>query len=112
MTSRRVGVAAALVGLVAAGTAAGVAVERRAVGRARRAPDPYADEPFGALHGGGRTVYAEDGVPLHVPADVCPHVVRYPKSGRMLPLFLQKPHGERAHPLRALDFSPLELFIP
>jgi pimeloyl-ACP methyl ester carboxylesterase len=61
--------AAAVVGVVAAGTAAGVALERRAVGRARSAPDPYADEPFGSLHTAGRTVYADDGVPLHVEVD-------------------------------------------
>jgi pimeloyl-ACP methyl ester carboxylesterase len=66
MSRRRVGLAAAVVGVVAAGAAAGVAIERRAVGRARRGPDPYADEPFGSLHGAGRTVYADDGVPLHV----------------------------------------------
>src|SRR3954451_9915822 len=66
VSRRRVGLAAAVVGVVAAGTAAGVALERRAVGRARNAPDPYADEPFGALHTAGRTVYADDGVPLHV----------------------------------------------
>src|SRR3954452_7302462 len=66
VSRRRVGQAAAVVGVVAAGTAAGVALERRAVGRARSAPDPYADEPFGSLHTGGRTVYADDGVPLHV----------------------------------------------
>jgi len=66
VSRRRVGLAAAVVGVVAAGTAAGVALERRAVGRARSAPDPYADEPFGSLHTSGRTVYADDGVPLHV----------------------------------------------
>ena len=66
MSRRRVGLAAAVVGVVAAGTAAGVALERRAVGRARSAPDPYSDEPFGSLHSAGRTVYADDGVPLHV----------------------------------------------
>ena len=69
MTSRRVGIVAAAAGIVAAGTAAGVALERRAVGRARRAPDPYADEPFGSLHSSPRTVYADDGVPLHVEVD-------------------------------------------
>ena len=69
MSSRRVGIAAAVVGVVAAGTAAGVALERRAVGRARRAPDPYAEEAFGSLHSPGRTVYADDGVPLHVEVD-------------------------------------------
>src|SRR3954452_2071639 len=66
VSRRRVGLAAAVVGVVAAGTAAGVALERRAVGRARSAPDPYADEPFGSLHTSGGTVYADDGVPLHV----------------------------------------------
>jgi pimeloyl-ACP methyl ester carboxylesterase len=66
VSRRRVGLAAAVIGVVAAGTAAGVALERRAVGRARSAPDPYADEPFGSLHTAGRTVYADDGVPLHV----------------------------------------------
>ena len=66
MSRRRAGVAAAVVGVVAAGAAAGVALERRAVGRARSAPDPYADEPLGSLHTAGRTVYADDGVPLHV----------------------------------------------
>jgi pimeloyl-ACP methyl ester carboxylesterase len=55
-----------VIGVVAAGTAAGVAIERRAVGRARGRPDPYVDEPFGSLHTAGRTVYADDGVPLHV----------------------------------------------
>jgi pimeloyl-ACP methyl ester carboxylesterase len=63
---RRVGVAAGLAGAVAAAGAAGIALERRAVGRARRAPDPFVDEPFGALHTAGRTVVADDGLPLHV----------------------------------------------
>jgi pimeloyl-ACP methyl ester carboxylesterase len=74
-----VGLAAAAAGVVAAGAAAGVAAQRRAVGRARRAPDPYVDEPFGALHNGGRTVLADDGVPLHVevegPEDARPTIV-------------------------------------
>src|SRR2546425_12047968 len=37
------------------------------------------------------------GVPPHVRADVCPHVVRYPKSGRQLPPCLKTSHDERAH---------------
>lgn len=64
MSKRNIGVAA--VGALAAATATGVALQRRAVGRARNAPDPYADEPFGSLHNDGRVVVASDGVPLHV----------------------------------------------
>jgi pimeloyl-ACP methyl ester carboxylesterase len=69
VSRRRVGVAAAVVGVVAAGAAAGVALERRAIGRARSASDPYAEEAFGSFHSAGRTVYADDGVPLHVEVD-------------------------------------------
>jgi len=36
-------------------------------------------------------------VPLHVHSYVCPHVVAFPKSGRLLPPFLQKSPYERAH---------------
>jgi pimeloyl-ACP methyl ester carboxylesterase len=63
---RRAGIAAATAALAAAGVAGGVAAQRRVVGRARNAADPYVDEPFGALHTQGRTVIADDGVPLHV----------------------------------------------
>jgi pimeloyl-ACP methyl ester carboxylesterase len=66
MNRRRFGIAAAVVGSVAATAAAGVALERRAVGRARNRPDPYADEPFGSLHSAGQVVVADDGVRIHV----------------------------------------------
>jgi pimeloyl-ACP methyl ester carboxylesterase len=60
------GLAGALVGALAAGAAAGVAAERLAVRRRRKAGDPYADEPFGALPADSvQTVHA-DGVDLHV----------------------------------------------
>jgi pimeloyl-ACP methyl ester carboxylesterase len=60
------GLAGALLGAMAAGAAAGVAAERFAVRRRRKAGDPYADEPFGALPADTvRTVNA-DGVDLHV----------------------------------------------
>jgi pimeloyl-ACP methyl ester carboxylesterase len=64
----RVGLLGALVGVAAAGVAAGLAVERFAVGRARgKVEDPYADEPFGKLrYDGMYSVPGEDGVPLHV----------------------------------------------
>ena len=66
MNRRRLGLLAAAAATVAAGTATGVAVQRRVVGRARRAPDPFAGEAFGALHTAGRTVKCDDGVGLHV----------------------------------------------
>ena len=69
MNGRRIGIAAAVAGVAAGAVAAGVAAERRVVGRARSGPDRFADEPFGSLHTGGRTVLADDGVPLHVEID-------------------------------------------
>lgn len=64
---RRVGAVGAVVGVVAAGAAAGLAAERYAVGRTRNRPDPEALEPFGALPSDRvRRVVATDGVPLHV----------------------------------------------
>jgi pimeloyl-ACP methyl ester carboxylesterase len=69
VNGRRVGIAAAVAGVAAGAVAAGVAAERRVVGRARSGPDRYADEPFGHLHTAGRTVAADDGVPLHVEID-------------------------------------------
>jgi pimeloyl-ACP methyl ester carboxylesterase len=69
MNRRRIGIAAGVTGAVAAATATAVALERRAVGRARSAPDPYADEPLGELHSAGRIVVADDGLPLHVEAE-------------------------------------------
>lgn len=66
---RRAGIVGAVLTAVAAGAAAGAAIENRAVGRVRSRPDPDAREPFGALHTAGRAVLADDGVPLHVEVD-------------------------------------------
>jgi pimeloyl-ACP methyl ester carboxylesterase len=62
---RRLGIAA----VAGAAVAGAVVAERRVVGRARKRPDPYADEPFGTLHGHGVDVLADDGVPLRVETD-------------------------------------------
>jgi len=63
----RVGFAAGLAGLVAAGAAVGLATERYAIGRIRGAPDRAAGEPFGRLPADrARTVTTDDGVPLAV----------------------------------------------
>lgn len=66
MAPRRGLIAATAIGAVAASVAAGVAVERRVVGRARSAADPYENEDFGSLHNDGLVVAADDGVPLHI----------------------------------------------
>jgi pimeloyl-ACP methyl ester carboxylesterase len=66
---RTFGLVALATGVAGAAVAAGVAAEKRAVGRARSQPDPYADEPFGKLHTEGLKVVASDGVSLHVEVD-------------------------------------------
>jgi pimeloyl-ACP methyl ester carboxylesterase len=64
---RTAGLVGAVAGAVAVGAAAGLAAERYAVGRVRLAPDPEADEPFFRLPADrSRTVFADDGVALHV----------------------------------------------
>jgi pimeloyl-ACP methyl ester carboxylesterase len=72
LNSKRFGIAG--LALAAAGglMASGVAVERRAIGRARSRPDPFADEPFGELHTSPVTVTADDGVTLHAEVDGAP----------------------------------------
>jgi len=69
MNRKRLGVTAAVAGVAAGAVAVGVAAERRVVGRARSGPDRHADEAFGTAHTAGRTVLADDGVPLHVEID-------------------------------------------
>jgi pimeloyl-ACP methyl ester carboxylesterase len=66
--ARRVGIAGAAVGVVAAGLATALAVERVLVRRSVNAPgDPYLDEPFGDQPFDSElTVTAADGTDLHV----------------------------------------------
>jgi pimeloyl-ACP methyl ester carboxylesterase len=66
---RRAGIATASVAGAAALVAAGVAAERRLVGRARSAADPYVGVRFGDRHTAPVTVVANDGVRLHVEVD-------------------------------------------
>jgi pimeloyl-ACP methyl ester carboxylesterase len=68
-TRRNVGLAALATGAAGAAVAGALAVERRAVGRARSRPDPFANEPLGSLHSQGIDVLASDGVTLHVEVD-------------------------------------------
>jgi pimeloyl-ACP methyl ester carboxylesterase len=66
---RRAGIAAASIAGAAALVGAGVAAERRLVGRARSAADPYVGVRFGDRHTAPLTVTANDGVRLHVEVD-------------------------------------------
>jgi pimeloyl-ACP methyl ester carboxylesterase len=69
---QKAGAVGLTVGLVAAGAAAGVAVERLTIGRSmkRRARDELdAAAPFGTLRGEPRTVLAEDGTELYAEVD-------------------------------------------
>ncbi|MGC9666659.1 alpha/beta fold hydrolase [Planosporangium sp. 12N6] len=66
-SARRAGFFGAIVGVAAAGIAAGVAAERMLVRRSQRVDDPFVDEPFGVLpHDDELTVTTPDGVDLHV----------------------------------------------
>jgi pimeloyl-ACP methyl ester carboxylesterase len=68
-------VAAGAVGVAVAGTAVEVARRRRVIAR-RGAGDRT---PFGSLRSDGRTVVADDGLPLHVEVD---EVTRHSQRGR------------------------------
>jgi pimeloyl-ACP methyl ester carboxylesterase len=64
---RRAGIVGGIAGLGAAAVATGLAVERYAVGRYHRRPDPEAGQPFGRLPADRRrTVRAGDQTPLYV----------------------------------------------
>jgi pimeloyl-ACP methyl ester carboxylesterase len=70
-TARKAGIAGIAVGVVAAGAAAGFALERATLGRAvRRLAEPRRPaEPYGTLRGRPLTVRADDGVGLYVEVD-------------------------------------------
>jgi pimeloyl-ACP methyl ester carboxylesterase len=64
---RTVGLIGGVLGVAAAGVAAGVATERYLTNRSRRGDDPLADEPFGELPFDEElTVTGAEDVPLHV----------------------------------------------
>ncbi|MEV6550100.1 alpha/beta hydrolase [Streptomyces sp. NPDC051597] len=69
---RRAGLAGAAIGVVAAGAAAGVAVERLTVGRGMRKKARLALDatgPYGALRGTPGRAYADDGTALYYEVD-------------------------------------------
>ncbi|MFE0130727.1 alpha/beta fold hydrolase [Streptomyces sp. NPDC059037] len=84
---RRAGIAGAAIGVVAAGAAAGVAIERLTVGRgmrkkARLALD--ASGPYGSLRGMPGKAYADDGTELSYEVDeVEPESAQAPRRRRL-----------------------------
>ncbi|MHB9853016.1 alpha/beta fold hydrolase [Streptomyces sp. Tue6028] len=69
---RKAGVAGAAIGVVAAGAAAGVAIERLTVGRSMRRKARLALDsagPYGALRGTPGKAYADDGTELYYEVD-------------------------------------------
>ena len=66
-STKRAGLIGTVVGLAAAGVAAGVATERYLVRRHRRGEDRYADEPFDVRpYDESRVVRTDDGIDLYV----------------------------------------------
>ncbi|MFF0340257.1 alpha/beta fold hydrolase [Kribbella sp. NPDC004875] len=66
---RTAGLIGAAVGILAAGAAAGVAVERQVIGRRTGQRKQLEAEPFGSLHGTPYVFTADDGVELYVEVD-------------------------------------------
>ena len=76
VTRKTAGIFGAVLGLTAAGVAAGVAAERYIVRRSRKGEDPYADEPFGDLPATEvATVRTENGLDLRVEIIEAPNAV-------------------------------------
>ncbi|ONI68801.1 alpha/beta hydrolase [Kribbella sp. ALI-6-A] len=67
--SRTAGLIGAAVGVLAAGAAAGVAVERQVIGRRSSQRAQLEAEPFGSLRGTPHVFTADDGVELYVEVD-------------------------------------------
>lgn len=81
---RTAGIIGAAVGVVAAGVAAGVAVERQLIGRRSGQLAQLEAEPFGSLRGKPHVFTADDGVELYVEVD---------KSKRDLTIVLAHGYG-------------------
>ncbi|MFI6828568.1 MULTISPECIES: alpha/beta fold hydrolase [unclassified Kribbella] len=87
---RTAGLIGAAVGVLAAGAAAGVAVERQVIGRRSSQRAQLEAEPFGSMRGTPHVFTADDGVELYVEVDELKRSRRpaQPKRrfGRKLPL--------------------------
>ncbi|HEV2346959.1 MAG TPA: alpha/beta hydrolase [Actinocrinis sp.] len=87
---RSAGIVGAALGVVAAGTAVGIAVERFTIGRAVRRMAEIHDpgDAFGTLRGVPQTVMAADGTELYVEVDDpfgWPRTVDWRRAGRRVP---------------------------
>ena len=95
---RRAGIAGAAIGVIAAGAAAGVAIERLTVGRGMRQKARLALDaagPYGSLRGTPGTAVADDGTELYYEVDeVDPEAAR--RAARRAPAPALRPQGARA----------------
>jgi pimeloyl-ACP methyl ester carboxylesterase len=80
--SRTAGLIGAAVGVLAAGAAAGVAVERQVIGRRSSQRAQLEAEPFGSLRGTPHVFTADDGVELYVEVDELKRSRRPEQQGR------------------------------
>ncbi|MFH8338882.1 alpha/beta fold hydrolase [Streptomyces sp. AM6-12] len=90
---RATGIAGAALGVLAAGAAAGVAVERMTVGRGVRRKARLALDsagPYGTLRGTPGKAYADDGTELYYEVDEVEPDAAAPPSARRLRLFGRK----------------------
>ncbi|MEU5793745.1 alpha/beta hydrolase [Streptomyces sp. NPDC047813] len=90
---RATGIAGAAIGVLAAGAAAGVAVERMTVGRTVRRKARLALDsagPYGTLRGTPGKAYADDGTELYYEVDEAEPDAGAPPSARRLRLFGRK----------------------
>ncbi|MER7917590.1 MULTISPECIES: alpha/beta hydrolase [unclassified Streptomyces] len=90
---RATGIAGAAIGVLAAGAAAGVAVERMTVGRTVRRKARLALDsagPYGTLRGTPGRAYADDGTELYYEVDEAEPDAGAPPSARRLRLFGRK----------------------
>lgn len=90
---RATGIAGAAIGVIAAGAAAGVAVERMTVGRAVRRKARLALDsagPYGTLRGTPGKAYADDGTELYYEVDEVEPDTGAPPSPRRRRLFGRK----------------------
>ncbi|MGW1837555.1 alpha/beta fold hydrolase [Streptomyces sp. NPDC002067] len=82
---RHAGLAGAAIGVVAAGAAAGVAMERMTVGRGMRRRARVALDavgPYGTLRGAPGTAVAEDGTPLYYEIDETGDTAPRPRTAK------------------------------